>query len=130
MSTNFAHVQQGVAVYRKVTNKSTGEQIEGTRLYVTSLRQAEAGLRRVGSLSRGHWCVENNIHWVRDAVDGEDASRIRASRIACALGLLGTALLAPIRAAGYTSPTIAKETFAHNYSIPLSIMKNQRLSSL
>jgi hypothetical protein len=117
-------------VYRKVTNKRSGEVSEGTRIYLGSASQAEAGLSTTGGLSRGHWTIENNIHWVRDAVDGEDASRIRASKIACALSLLGTTLLAPLRAAGYTSPTEAKETFAHKYHLPLNLLRNQRLAGL
>ncbi len=117
-------------MYRKVTNKRSGAITEGTRLYLSSQSQAEAGLSQTSSLSRDHWCIENNIHWVRDAVDGEDASRIRASRTACALSLLGTTLLAPLRAAGYTSPTQAKEAFAHNYSLPLNMLRNQRLTGL
>lgn len=129
-SANFAHVQQAVAVYRVVTNKRSGEVTEGTRIYLSSQSQAEADLSRTGAMSRGHWTVENNIHWVRDAVDGEDASRIRASRVACALSLLGTTLLAPLRAAGYLSPTEAKERFAHNYHLPLNLLRKQRLTRL
>jgi hypothetical protein len=130
MSANFAHVKQGVAVHRTVKNKKSGEETEGTRIYLTSLSEEEGNLERMGNLSRGHWGVENTIHWVRDAVYREDASRIRSGQIASALGLLGTALLAPIRAAGYESPTIAKETFAHNYHHAIRILTHQRLINL
>ena len=29
------------------------------------------------ALSRGHWAVENNLHWVLDVTMGEDASLVR-----------------------------------------------------
>ena len=117
-------------VHRVVTNKGTADVKEGMRFYVSSKPMTEADLGEQAQTSRRHWVVENNIHWVRDAVDKEDASRIRSTRAACALGLLGTALLAPVRAAGHTSPTVAKESFAANYSSAMAILLQQRLSSL
>jgi hypothetical protein len=123
-------VQQAVVVHRVVTNKGTQDVKEGMRFYVSSKPMTEAGLSEQAQTSRRHWVVENNIHWVRDAVDKEDASRIRNTRTACALSLLGTALLAPVRAAGHTSPTEAKESFAVNYASAIAILLHQRLSPL
>ena len=36
---------------------------------------------------RGHWAIENNLHWVLDVVPGEDQSRARTGFAAANLGV-------------------------------------------
>ena len=50
----------------------------------------------MAKLIRGHWTVENNIHWLRDFVGHEDRSRTHDPNAACVLALLPTALPAPV----------------------------------
>ena len=45
---------------------------------VTSLDAAEAGPKRLLALKRGHWAIENRLHWVRDVSMNEDRCRVRA----------------------------------------------------
>lgn len=44
---------------------------------ITSLSPQKAGAERLLALNRGHWEIENRLHWVRDVTFGEDASQIR-----------------------------------------------------
>ncbi len=44
---------------------------------ITSLTEGEADARRLLGLVRGHWRIENGLHWVRDVTMGEDACRVR-----------------------------------------------------
>lgn len=44
------------------------------RHYISSL-QADA--ERLGTVVRGHWGVENSLHWVLDVAYGEDQARMR-----------------------------------------------------
>jgi hypothetical protein len=46
---------------------------------LTSLTPKEASARRLLELSRGHWGIENRLHWVKDVVLGEDACRVRTN---------------------------------------------------
>lgn len=48
--------------------------------YITSLDGADA--QRLLELIRGHWCVENQLHWQMDVVFGEDGRRIRKDHAA------------------------------------------------
>lgn len=127
-SSNFAHARQAVRAERTVTNKKTGEVINGARQYVSSIATDERSPRQMGRLVRGHWTVENQIHWLRDAVGREDTCRQRNSNAACVLALLRTALLAPVRAAGQESLTLFQESCAENRSKAVNLIAYQRLA--
>lgn len=126
--SGFAHVQQAACAKRKVTKKKSGQEQSGTRHYLSSLSPAQASPAKMARLVRGHWTVENNIHWLRDMVGGEDRCRSRDPNAACALALLRTALLAPVRPADHKSLTEATETFAHDPAAALRLLTNQRLA--
>jgi predicted transposase YbfD/YdcC len=55
------------------------------RFAITSL---PANAPALADLVRGHWCVENNNHWMLDICFGEDHSRVRAGHSAKNLGTL------------------------------------------
>jgi DDE family transposase len=44
---------------------------------ITSLKGEEADAARLLELVRGHWEIENGLHWVRDVTLGEDKCRVR-----------------------------------------------------
>lgn len=44
---------------------------------ITSLTREQAAPRDVARMVRGHWCIENGLHYVRDVTYGEDHSRVR-----------------------------------------------------
>ena len=44
---------------------------------ITSLSVAQANAARLLELTRGHWAIENELHYKRDVTLGEDASRVR-----------------------------------------------------
>lgn len=47
---------------------------EETCYYISSLRESASA---IAYRIRGHWGVENRVHYVRDVTFGEDRSRIR-----------------------------------------------------
>jgi predicted transposase YbfD/YdcC len=55
---------------REVGEKSSSE----SRYYISSL---SLDVRVAAEAVRGHWGVENSLHWVLDVVFGDDKSRIR-----------------------------------------------------
>ncbi len=54
-----------------------GKRSEETAYGITSLRKEEASAERLLELNRGHWEIENRIHYVRDVTFDEDRSQIR-----------------------------------------------------
>ena len=52
---------------------------------------------------RGHWHIENRLHWVRDVTMGEDACRVRSGAAPYILAGLRNAVLALIRQANWAN---------------------------
>jgi len=44
---------------------------------ITSLSRRQAGPKTLSKMIRGHWGIENSLHYVRDVTYGEDLSRVR-----------------------------------------------------
>jgi predicted transposase YbfD/YdcC len=44
---------------------------------ITSLHATRADPARLLGLARGHWQIEDRLHWVRDVTFDEDRSRVR-----------------------------------------------------
>jgi predicted transposase YbfD/YdcC len=63
---------------------------------------------------RGHWGIENKLHWVKDVVCREDANRIRHKTGAINVAVLGTISLNLHRQAGHNSITEGQIKFGSN----------------
>ncbi len=80
---------------------ATGEVTEDTSYAITSLTPQQASPTVLERVWRGHWTIENRVHYVRDVAFGEDATRAWVGNTAHALASLRNALLMLLRAAGW-----------------------------
>ena len=71
-----------------------------TRYFATSLDPAAVGPRRLLSLVRGHWQVENSLHYEKDRWWDEDRHVCRRPGLAAGFTALLSAALTALRAAG------------------------------
>src|SRR5699024_4481156 len=78
---DFPHAAQAFLVERYVTDTQTGTTSAIAEPGLTSLGQTAQKPHapgRVTAYLRGHWRIENKLHYVRDVTYHEDASRVRA----------------------------------------------------
>jgi hypothetical protein len=60
-------------------------------------------LAGAGRLLRGHWEIENRLHWVRDVTFGEDHSQIRTGHGPRAMVSLRNLAIGRLRLAGHAN---------------------------
>jgi predicted transposase YbfD/YdcC len=76
--------------------------------------------KRLAEGIRGHWLIENRLHWVKDTVQVEDRSPQKAGSVPINLSLLKTWVLTLVRLNGYDSLTDAIANLSHNLRYMLS----------
>jgi len=84
-------------VAAKRTNEITNKEQEENRYYIVSDPNMTAD--RLMELTRRHWSVENELHWVLDVEFEEDRSRIRSCHAAENFGALRRMALSLLKAA-------------------------------
>jgi predicted transposase YbfD/YdcC len=80
----WGSVKSLVMVIRQYKD-AKGEQQIGTRYFISSLKPK---VKVLAQAVRGHWHVENGLHWVLDVTFREDRSRARADNAQANLGVL------------------------------------------
>ena len=90
----------------------TGVVSEEVTYGITSLGWQEASAAQLEVLWRGHWGIENKVHYVRDVTMGEDAGQIPVGQAPHALAALRNGLLSLLRSKGVTSIADALRHYA------------------
>jgi predicted transposase YbfD/YdcC len=67
---------------------------------ITSLLFQQARPARLADLIRGHWSIENGLHWVRDVTFAEDASQVRTGAAPRTMASLRNLAIGILRARG------------------------------
>jgi len=70
---------------------------------ITSLSSEEASPKRLLNLNRGHWGIENKLHYVRDVTFQEDLSQIRTKSGPRVMAALRNLAIGILRINGHTN---------------------------
>lgn len=112
-------LRQGFELVRQrtVNGVTTTETVHG----ITSLLPEQADAKRLLALSRGHWGIENGLHYRRDVTMSEDASRIRKGVAPQVMAALRNTL---VHLLGNISPNLASamRTMGNRLSQALEIL--------
>ena len=101
----------------------TGEITQQTQYGITSLAPQDASAEDLLTLRRGHWTIENKVHWIRDVVFGEDASQVRTGGIPQVMAALRNTVLSVLRFNGYTKISETLRFFAARPKLAVKLIK-------
>jgi predicted transposase YbfD/YdcC len=87
--------------------KTTPETLYG----ITSIPLHPAAAQQLLTLRRGHWGIENRLHYCRDVIFHEDACRLAIGHAAHAIAILNNLVLGLLRLRGFTSMISARRHF-------------------
>jgi predicted transposase YbfD/YdcC len=94
------------------TCECTGKISRETSYLITSLTAQEASPGKLLKLMRGHWGIENRVHYVRDVTFDEDRSQVRCGSGPQAMAALRNTTLGVLRLKGVRNIAAAQRTLA------------------
>jgi predicted transposase YbfD/YdcC len=115
-------LKQVCRIERTVKKISDGSVSTEVSYAVTSLSPERASAADLLHYNRGHWAIENRLHWVRDVVFAEDASTARTGDIPENTATLRNAAISAIRLDKKTSKGIVAN-LRHFSQNPQNILK-------
>ncbi len=89
------------------TRRHKGRETVERAYAITSLPPERADAARLLDIWRGHWGIENRLHWVRDVVFGEDQSQVRTGSAPQLLAALRNLVTGVLRLGGVTNISAA-----------------------
>lgn len=118
----FPYHEQVVRIERLTTDLSgktiRHEVVSG----ITSLTPEKAGPERLLEINRGHWGIENKVHYVRDVTYDEDRCRIRTKSGPRVMATLRNLAMGILRLRKQTNIAKAIRSYAANQHLTLSLI--------
>jgi predicted transposase YbfD/YdcC len=113
----FPHAVQAIQIVRR--RKAKGKRSAETCYAITSLTVTQARPSQLASIIRGHWGIEDRLHWVRDMDFDEDRSQARTESGPRIMASLRNLVITILRLAGAASIAAALRYHARRPCRPL-----------
>jgi predicted transposase YbfD/YdcC len=88
--------------------------------YISSVESNDASEFAIGI--RGHWSIENKLHWVKDVIQKEDSTRHKKGFAAINMSIMRNIAINIFRNNGYDSVKHATLFFASNIGLLIKIL--------
>ena len=118
----FPHAAQVLQVTRKTRELGTRRWRVVVVYAITSLPSERASPARLADLLRGHWAIENGLHWVRDVTFAEDASQLRTGTGPQVMACLRNLAIGVLSRAGPVNLAAALRRHARDPARPLTTL--------
>ena len=118
----FPHAAQAVQIVRRrrpLNAKKRKKWSTETVYAVTSLTATEASPAELADIIRGHWAIEDRLHWVRDMDYDEDRSQVRTGNGPRVMAALRNLAITILRLAGVINIAAALRHHARRPHRPL-----------
>jgi predicted transposase YbfD/YdcC len=117
----FPHAAQAIQVIRRV--RAPGSRWRTVTAYaVTSRTLGSASPAQLAGWLRGHWRIENRLHWVRDVTFDEDASTARTGSLPRVMASLRNLAVGALRLAGHPNLAAALRHTGRDPARPLATL--------
>jgi predicted transposase YbfD/YdcC len=113
----FPHAAQAIQITRR--RKVKGKWSRQTCYAVTSLTVIQASHAQLAAIIRGHWGIEDRLHWVRDMDFDEDRSQVRTAAGPHIMASLRNLVITILRLTGAASIAAALRYHARRPTRPL-----------
>ena len=125
---DFPRAAQAIQVTRRTRPVSAGTGRRGkwrteTVYAITDLAPHQARPDELAAWIRGHWQIENGLHWVRDVTFAEDLSQIRTGSSPQVMAAIRNLVISLHRLAGATNIAKALRHHGRNALRPLQLLK-------
>lgn len=107
----FPHARQALQITRATRRLGSSKWTTEVVYAVTSLTAEQATASELAEWVRGHWAIENRLHWVRDVTYDEDRCQIRTGTGPRAMASLRNLAVSLLRIDGVAN--IAQATRHH-----------------
>ena len=116
--------QKGVVIAQCPVDSKTNEIPElKTLCGITSLTPHKADPSRILQLNRGHWSIENSLHYVRDVTFREDHSSIRTNHAPRVMASLRNCIISIFRSLGKTAIAQTLRTMTYKPHLALKLLR-------
>jgi predicted transposase YbfD/YdcC len=124
----FPGARQAIRIVRRTRKAGARTRRPGkwrteTVYAITDLPPHQARPDELAAWIRGHWQIENALHWVRDVTFAEDLSQTYAGNAPQVMATLRNLVISLHRLAGATNIAAALRHCAHNATRPLRLLK-------
>ncbi|MGQ0575663.1 MAG: ISAs1 family transposase [Pseudonocardia sp.] len=100
----FPHARLAARIIRRRRRSTNTKKWSTETIFaVTSLGFSDVRAARLAEIIRGHWHIENRLHWVRDVTFAEDLSQIRTGAGPATMAVLRNFTISRHRLAGATN---------------------------
>ena len=118
----FPHAAQLIQITRKTRDLASSRWHTVVVYAITSLPFEQARPARLADLIRGHWTIENGLHWVRDVTFTEDASQLRTGTAPQVMASLRNLAIGALSRAGPVNLAAALRRHARDPHRPLTTL--------
>lgn len=129
LAPNWPLISQVARLTRTVTVRKTGKTTTEVVYLITDLTPIQATPRRLLDLDRGHWSIENGLHYVRDVSFGEDHSRLRSGSTPQLMAALRNLAITLIHRNGSSQIAASRRHFSSHPREAFSLLLLQRRST-
>jgi predicted transposase YbfD/YdcC len=121
-NTHFPAAAQVFRITRHRIDHTSGKHETHTWVGLTSLTADHATPTHIAELVRGHWHIENRLHWVRDVTYNEDHSRVRTGNAPRTMTSLRNLAISALRHTGATNIAQALRHMTRDITRPLTLL--------